>query len=162
MYRIENTEAAIRELQRLLYIAPSGTYDKATKEAVMKMQAKYNLEITGVADYRTFEKIAEEYRVRKGNVWSNDYLFNPSFPFIEENIGDNVEKINYALGLVLKDYTYEGVLPKGKYLGKDTLEGTKYLRKIFGMRESNEIDEAFLNRILAEKRAIEYKRRLGI
>ena len=65
--------------------------------------------------------------------------------------------INEALELVLKDYRYDGPLPKGRYLGQDTVGAVKFLRGVFKMPLSEEIDRGFLNRLLLERDAIETK-----
>ena len=162
MYRIEDTQSAIKELQRLLGQRQSGIYNDATRRNVLAAQAKYSLEETGVADYHTFTKITEEYRKRKTFEWKNDILFRPRFPFSPGDFGDNEAKINSVLALVLAEYSYEGIPPRGSYIGDDTVSGVIYLKKIFGMSETTDIEEDFLNRLLSEKRAIELKREFGI
>ena len=162
MYRIEDTESAIKDVQRLLSVNQSGIFDDKTRKKVVEIQEKYEIDKSGVVDYETFKKISLEHRIKQSGMRTNDYLFNPNFPFIESNFSDNVEKINGILSLVLSDYAYEGILPKGKYYGKSTVDGVGYMRKIFGMEDSEEVDAVFFNRITSEKRAIELKRIFGI
>ena len=45
----------------LLAVPESGTYDEATRDAVMKFQEVFDLPVTGVVDYRTWYKIQEIY-----------------------------------------------------------------------------------------------------
>ena len=89
------------------------------------------------------------------------YLFNPAFPYTIGDMGDNVGLINDAIRLVLSDFVYEGVVPKGKYLNQNTITAANFLRKIFKMDLSEEIDVLFVNRLLLEKSAIEIKRKFG-
>ena len=157
MYRIDDRISAIKELQRLLDLNQTGLFDKKTRDTVLKVQEKYNLKQTGIADYFTFTLIADEFREKKNNEWNSDYLFKPKFPYAKGDMGDNVGRINEALKIVLEDYVYEGIIPRGKYFGEDTLSAAKFLRKIFNMGSSDEIDEALMTRIMREREAIEIK-----
>ncbi len=158
MYRIEDKVSAIKELQRLLDLKPTGLFDKNTREAVLRTQAKNNLDETGIVDYLTFTLIVEEYRNEKNKQWNSDYLFDPRFPYVMGDIGDNVLRINEALETVLRDYSYEGRMPRGKYLGDDTIGGVHFLQKIFNMSESDIIDEELMSRIMRERESIEIKK----
>lgn len=157
MYRIEDTVSAIKELQRLLGLSQTGNYDDTTKGAVVSIQKKYALPINGVTDYSTFKVIVDEYKNRNTNVWESNYLFAPKFPFIKGDMGDNAGRINEALSTVLRNYRYEESLPRGKYVGSDTILAIRFLRKIFGMDKSDEIDERFMNRLILELDGIEIK-----
>lgn len=162
MYHIEDTVSAIKELQRLLDLNQTGIYDEKTRNEVLEIQSEYGLARTGIANYETFSRITEKYLENRSGVWSSDYLFDANFPYVKNDFDDNVEKINYAIAMVLREYTYEGIEPRGKFLGNDTIDSANYLRNIFQMSESNEIDEKFLNRIMQEMRAIEIKRKYGL
>ena len=59
--------------------------------------------------------------------------------------------------IVLRDFSYEGPMPKGKYLGNDTIKGAQFLRNVFNMGESAEIDEPLMSRIMKEREHIEIK-----
>lgn len=157
MYQIENTSAAIKELQRLLRINQSSNYDLPTKNAVLKIQSKYGLEQTGITDYETFTSILDDFQKYKSQIFDSEYLFNPSFPYVEGNMGINAERINTALALVLKNFSYEGVIPSGKYISSHSISATQYLQKIFNYDKTEKIDEAFMNRLLIELKAIEIK-----
>ena len=158
MYRIEDSVSATKELQRLLGLNQTGDYDKATRSEVIKMQERYSLPKTAKADYETFKVIVKEHRSNKEKAWHSDYLYSPSFPFRDGDMGDNVRRINEALSTVLKDYHYEGIIPKGAYFGEDTANGVRYMQKVFVMQETGIIDAVFMNRILSELKGIEIKR----
>jgi hypothetical protein len=157
MYRIEDEISAIKEVQRLLGLKMSGIYDSATRNAVLDIQKRRGLPPSGVTDYRTFIMIVDEYRRKRNSVWDGNFLSSASFPFPEGSQGDNAGRINEALATVLKSYAYEGVIPRGKYIGQDTLSGVLFLNRIFGIGERDEIDEAFMNRLMLELKAIEIK-----
>ena len=162
MYRINDTISAIKEVQRLLGINQTGNYDKATRKAVGNVQRKYSLLVTEVSDYLTFNALVKEYKAKRESVWDSNYLFSPSFPYIEGNMSDDVGRINDTLSTVLASYRYDGNMPKGKYFGKNTIEGMYFLQQIFGMPRSNEMNVAFLKRTLLELEGIKIKESFGI
>ena len=73
MYRIDDTAAAIREIQKFLFtlhyfteelpfITIDGVYDAATRAAVTAYQGLRGIAATGVVDNITFTKLYEDYR----------------------------------------------------------------------------------------------------
>jgi hypothetical protein len=161
MYRIEDNVSAIKEIQRLLGLNQTGYYDQETKTAVIGVQERNSISKSGIVDYITFSAAVKEYRDGKSNLWNSSYLFSPDFPFYEGDHGDNARRINEALTKVLRDFNYEGTLPRGAYLGKESMNGVKFLKNVWGLRESEEIDEKFMNRILFEIEGIEIKEKNG-
>ena len=162
MYRIEDRISAIKEVQRLLRLNQTGIYDSATRNAVLKAQNDNSIEETGTVDYDTFEAIVREYRMKRAASATPGYLFTAKYPYVLNDMDENVEIINNALITVLKNYVYEGIIPSGRFLGKSTVDGSNFMRKIFGMPLSDEIDEAFVNRLLHEKKGIEIKTKYGL
>lgn len=162
MYRIDDTTAAIKAVQRMLGINISGKYDGATRMAVKKIQNKRGLEDTGITDYRTFIAIAREYLESGEGEWHSNYLFSPKFPYAEGDMGDNVGRINEALDVALKSYRYGGMPLRGKYLSADSVEGAQFLMGVFGMAKKSVIDAAFMNRLLREISGIELKEKFGL
>ena len=161
MYHINDTVSALKEVQRLLNVNETGIYDEKTKDAVEKIQKTYGIESVNTVDYATFNAILDEYKKEKIKRLNFKYLYNPKFPYVIGDMGDNVKLINDSIRLVLEDYVYEDLLPKGTFLNQITLTAANFLRKIFKMEPSEEIDEAFMNRLLLEKNAIEIKRKQG-
>ena len=157
MYRIEDQPAALREVQRLLGINQTAFYDKPTRDAVIEIQTKFDLEPNGVTDYLTFNAIVENHKMSVSENANNQYLFTPTFPYKKGDMDDNVGTINDILSIVLKNYRYDGNIPTGKYFGDDTIEAVIYLRYVFKMRVSEEIDAQFMNRLIFEKNAIGIK-----
>ena len=162
MYRIEESDEAIKEVQRLLGILQSGRYDNSTRVAVSDVQRASSLPITGITDYKTFTRIVRKYKDKTEGIFNSDFLFSPHFPYIKGDMGGDVGRINDALAIVLKSYSYEGVSPRGKYIGEDTMNGVKFLERIFGMDERDEIDARLMNRILIELDGIKIKEKFGI
>jgi hypothetical protein len=161
MYRIEDITSATKEIQRLLGINTTGNYDKKTRDEVLRIQTLHAIEQSGEVDYKTFTLIVDEHLSRENAIWNSDYLLAADFPYSEGDIGENVLRINEALSRVLVTYPYYGEMPRGKYFGSSTLSGVKFLQAVFGMEESEEIDEYFMNRILAELEGIEIKEKYG-
>ena len=159
MYQIDERVSAIKEVQRLLGLNQTGIYDAATRKRVKAVQEAYSLKKNDFVDYETFVAICQEYR--KGLKIHNSYLYAPKYPYKAGDMDTNVSLIHSALSPVLEDYRYEGLIPNGTFLGKNTIAAVNYLRNIFGIPDSEEIDELFINRLLFEKRALEIKRKLG-
>ena len=159
MYLIDDTVSALKEVQRLLNVNRTGMFDESTKQAVEKIQLSYGLKRANIVNYKTFNAILSEYNKSKMREIDTDYLFNPTFPYTVGDMNDNVGLINDALRLVLNDYVYEDIVPHGKYLSDNTITASNFLRKIFKMDLSDQIDESFINRLLLEKSAIEIKRK---
>ena len=157
MYRIEDTTAAIKALQRLLGLNQTGNYDEATKSSVKDVQRRSYLPMSGVADYATFTAILKEYRTQMDEIFTGNYLFRARFPITEGYQGENAGRINEALATVLGAYGYEDTPPRGKYIGRDTLAGVNFLQGVFGMEIKEEIDGHFMNRLLIELEGIEIK-----
>ena len=162
MYRIHDTTAAIKEVQRLLDLSPTGAYDTKTKSAVALVQAKYSLEETEVVDYETFTAILNEYHQRNVGIFNSDYLFCPKFPYVYSDMGKNAKLINDAMIPILKDYAYEGIMPEGEFISLNTLRAANFLQAIFRIPISKEIDAELVNRLLIEKRILEIKNKYGL
>lgn len=159
MYRIDDTVSALKEVQRLLNVNQTGIYDTSTKKAVEQIQLNYGLKRADVVNYKTFNAILAEYNKREMRELNSNYLFKPVFPYTIGDMDDNVGLINDALRLVLSDYVYEDAAPRGNYLNENTITASNFLRKIFKMDLSDQLDELFIKRLLLEKSAIEIKRK---
>ena len=157
MYRIEDNVSAIKEVQKLLGIYKSGSYDTATRNAVIAFQASNGLPESGIADYDTFRLMVKKYREREASVFGSPFLFKPIFPYTLGDMDENTSVINDAIARVLREYFYEDAPPKGRYLNSDTFSGVRYLKEIFGIDATDEIDAYFMNRLAYELDAIEIK-----
>ena len=156
MYSIYDKNAAIRNIQRMLSVSQTGLYDSDTEKAVLVLQERYSLVANGTVDYNTFSAIVDNYKQKMYNK-QNPYLLDPKYPYKYGDIGDSVLLINQVINYILRDYSFEGVLPRGIFFGKDTVNAVRFLRKVFMMSESDEVDTQFLNRALIEKDAIDVK-----
>lgn len=161
MYRIDDKNSAIKDAQRLLGINQTGFYDEQTKNAVKEIQSANSYDETGAIDYKTFELILEKFNEKRLFPEYQNYLFAPRFPYRLNDMGENVIAIHSALSAVLEDYVYEKDIPTGSFLGLATIDAANFMREIFGIPSSNEIDERFVSRLMLEKKAIEIKRKYG-
>jgi long-subunit fatty acid transport protein len=155
MYQIDDRVSAIKEIQRLLYLKQTGIYDADTKTSVSDIQSDYSIKVTGIVDYDTFNAILEEYK--KHQRTDTHYLYFPNFPYVIGDLNENVGLIHGALLPILKSYRYEASIPTGNYLGQVTLDAVNFLRKIFRMPISEEIDEKFIDRLMLERKSLELK-----
>lgn len=157
MYRIEDKASAVKEVQRLLGLNPTGNYDDETRERVIKIQNESGYDQTGITDYKTFTEILDRYNISRQSIWDSDYLFDPKFPYTKGAFDNNVSKINEAIRILLINYAYDGYPPIGNYYGDNTSDGVRFLRNIFSMDEKDEVDEKLMMRILLERNAINTK-----
>ena len=160
MYWIEDKTAAIKNAQRLLGVNQTGFYNSATKNEVKKIQALNSYKETGEIDYETFLMIVNEYN-RKSRTVNKACVFHSNLPFKLNDINEDVLTVHTVLKAVLRDYAYEEIIPEGPFLGVNTLKAVNFLRTVFDMPLSDEIDEEFISRLLLEKESIELKHRYG-
>ena len=149
MYYITEKHNAIKTVQRFLGQNQSGVYGENTKNAVAKHQSKNGIESTGIVDYKTFNSLKSDYLA----IEDSCFVFS-SFPYKRNDYGSEVEILNALIAEVIKEYTFEGVIPSGNYYGNNTAEAVIRLREIFMLEASDKIDRIFIARLLNEKNAI--------
>ena len=159
MYRIDNKSAAISEVQRLLQINQTGTFDKNTINSVAEHQNKNNIEPTGIVDYVTFLSILSAYKAKKSEeIGHTPLAVKKDFPAYPGSQKPIIEHVNFLLGNIIQEYRLNIKIPYGKYYGYDTTNAIYAVQKIFGLIEKDVIDSTLYNRILQENEAITVKK----
>lgn len=153
MYYIRDKSSAIKAIQRMLGLAPSGIYDKRTRGAVTELQREYGLNADGTVDYKTFLQIVD-YRNRSIVDRLGDESLLNRFPYVMGMYGEDVGLINLKLSRVLKEYRYDSVLPRGKIFNDASLRAQKRLREIFNIPDADFIDEELYIRLERESFSI--------
>ncbi len=162
MYKMYDKAAAIREIQGYLqkaetttrYVAPSGVYDEATREAVTAFQVREGLNPTGKVDYITFEALYDDYLKRQTINKTNDNTRqNVIFPLKRGDYGEGVGALNKMLSRVLDFYGAEHSLRASEYFSESTERAQLSLRRIFGL-PPGDVDQIFYDRLLTETRSI--------
>ena len=148
MYFIEDKVGAIKEVQKMLGVNETGTFDDNTRNTVISLQKKNDLSVTGVVDYETFLIILDNYRKRMliDRVRSS-LPFPNGFPYKRGDFNDSIGVLNSMLSLSIDKYCLKLFKPKGNYYSQRTENAVKTLRKIFLLEDKNEIDEEFYEKL---------------
>ena len=158
MYSIDDKSAAIKSIQKLLRVNPTGVFDKNTINAVAETQKRNGLEVSGRVDYITFLAILAEYKLFLSSNLPNEIsLLNSNRQYKFGDYGVEVERINSLLGAIISEYRVEHRIPRGPYFNHDTVAAIKAVRKIFGMSDSSTLDSRLYNRIFQESESIKIK-----
>ena len=150
MYLITDKIAAIKDVQRLLCVNITGRFDTNTRKAVIAHQVKHNIPESGIVDYETFSSILFEYRNNTVIESLRHHELN-RFPYSIGMYGDDVDKLNRDLSIVLSKYSNEGLSPRGAIFNSTTLDSVRALREIFVFPEGDFVDEVLYARIIREK-----------
>ena len=153
-YSIYDKTAAINRVRLFLGLSANGTYDIEVIEKIKSIQKKSGLLQSGIVDYETFKLLVQEYNNELIKRKGGEVLFGENnFPFRFGNRGNNIILLNTMLREVLQEYTYEGDLPTGAFYSRNTENSVSRLRKVFGLKDSNTVDEEFLYRLKQETEA---------
>lgn len=157
MYRISDRPMAIKEIQKYLsvsrgdFIAPSGSYDENTRQAVEGLQAKADLPQSGQVDLQTFTLLYDEYKraIMKKRIKENS-SHNISFPVLPKAYFEEMGNINRKLRLLLDYYGLTHRLNVGNYYSGESSEAVKALREIYRLEYKDMIDEELYNMMLID------------
>jgi peptidoglycan hydrolase-like protein with peptidoglycan-binding domain len=172
MYLLSDKPAAIREVQRFLYVisdrlnnsiprvAIDGIYGAKTASAVTKFQQIYGLKSDGAVDRKTFELLYEMYNSTVVEEEINDYVITEAgFPVVLGMQSDDVLLIHLLMRELEKTYKNIGTVEKSRYFSANSSNVTKELQNIFRMPETGSVDKIFYDRMMTELDSI---RRNGV
>lgn len=158
MYNINDKSAAIMRVQRYLlavgeqdgiYNPIDGAFGNQTKEAILVYQRKRGLPMSGVADRETFRMLYEEYRAIADNAPLASDPFHSS-ALRKEMRNEQVRRLNSLLNEYFV-FSKEFVpLSVDDYFSRETEERVQYLVQLWGMKNANTADRAFLRRLSRE------------
>jgi len=137
-----------------LSVAVDGSYDTKTASAVKHFQGLYGLEVTGIADFLTWEAIDDEYRYYS-EIFSQSRPISPFPDETDYSIGqgersDLVLIIQIMLNELRLFYdTYGYIPPNGRY-GVATQGAVKEFQRLGGLSESGRVDRRTWNRLAEE------------
>ena len=151
MYTVDDKTEAVKTVQRYLGNVESGIYDNKTRNAVMKFQSENTLEITGVVDYETFNLLKDNFFSSKRSTLIKAIAPSVHFPIMYGESGSGITALNSFLGEALSNYTYNDVLPKGRYYNVYTSMAVLRLRQILGLNNEDLVDEELYSRIERER-----------
>lgn len=145
MYKTYEKQEAVREIQRYLaylsdtYIAPSGVYDSATKEAVILIQEKHSLTPDGIVNKETFDVIYSEYTERK---IKDDIPSKMNFPITVGDYSEDILQIKKMLITVTESYGIYHTMKHNALYDNSANKAQKEISKVFGLK-SDTFDEFF-------------------
>ncbi len=157
MYSIDDVETIIRDIQGFLLLiaeergdtsyAPTeknGIYDESTRSAVKYYQKKTEIEESGVVDEETFYAIYNDYIYHNTIVENREkHPIDVEFPLGYGASHKDITGINTMLSDVSIYYYGASDIKKNSYFSKNTETAVINLRKIFGLSDSDMIDEEF-------------------
>ncbi len=162
MYRIDDTKAYIRQIQRYLMqinsatnrIAETGIYDDRTKRSVEEFQQKNSLAVTGVVDLDTFSLMRSLYftEKEKDRVASITLI---KFPLSPGDYSEEMLTINALLAELLGYYGIATNLRPSRYYSSATSDAVITLRKIYLLPSIDNIDEVLYGRLFRDKTSID-------
>ena len=168
MYELLNKPAAIKEVQKFLYVISDrvnnevprvtidGIYGDETKNAVLIFQRLYNLEGDGTVDRITFDKMYILYKQARNNDMSSDYIITENgFPVKLGDQNNDVVYIHLLINELKKTYQdIQGVDIKSNYFSDVTKKAVEDLDQIILIDGNGEVDANFLLRMENELDAL--------
>lgn len=160
MYRINDKEAAIRELQKCLRvlgydgltIVPSGIYDESTRAAVERFQAENGIPKSGAVDYNTHTRMYERHKENLKTKKTSEKL---GLPFLKGAYNEDIREINRCIKKIMDYYGLAHRIQNSAHFSEETERCVVCLRKIFRLPHSKEVDALLLSRIEAEYMSID-------
>ena len=157
MYRINDRQAAIRQVQKYLIavsdsdisLVPSGVFDENTRLSVIEFQKKRGTPATGVVDIATFEHLYIEYRKKTMKDEIKDTVGSfISFPLRPGDMNDGIFHINRTLARLLDYYGVTHRLRASTFYSDETALAVRELRRIYLLEDTDMIDEIFYRRMI--------------
>ncbi len=161
MYELLDKPAAIREIQKFLFVisdkvnnkvprvAIDGIYGEETKNAVVIFQDLYDIDGDGTVDRITFDKMYVLYKDALDEDLRSDYIItNGGFPISVGAQNNDVLYVHLLLNELGKTYKdIERIDIKSTFFSERSSRAVKDLEKIFRIDGNGEIDSLFLLRM---------------
>ena len=152
MYKNYDKASAISELQRYLsyisdtYIAPSGVYDEATRDAVIDIQKKNSLTPSGAVNKETYDVIYSEYEEKIIIEKVHDKLL---FPIKIGDYGKEIYTVNEMMIEVMDHLKIQHTLRYSSVYSESSSNAYELLTEVLNL-ENNGFDEIFFDRLKNE------------
>ena len=170
--RIENPKEAILALQTYLYelglawewlpkVYPSGSYGEQTKAAVKEVQRRYDLPITGRADYKTWTQIYAAYQeaLEKRLVSPIPSAPKEDFPLKIGTRGYSVVMLRATLNALAEYYPTLPRLAPASLYQYSTAAAVRKLQEIYRLEPTGEVTIPLWNLLFADLASKERGRR---
>ena len=137
-----------------LSVAVDGIYGSRLRSAVEHFQNLYGLEITGIADFLTWESIDDEYRYYS-EIFGNSRSLSPFPDNIDFSVGqgersDLVLFIQLMLNELRIFYDLYGYIPQNGRFGTATAAAVREFQRVGGLDITGRVDRRTWNRLAEE------------
>jgi len=137
-----------------LSVAVDGIYGKRLTDAVSRFQQLYGLDITGVADFPTWESIDSEYRYN-AEIFGKSRGLSPfpdasDFSVGQGERGDLVLVIQIMLNELRLFYDFYGYIPPNGRYGSATAGAVREFQRAGGLDTTGRVDRRTWNRLAEE------------
>ena len=161
MYDIKDKKAAIREIQRYIFVATdgeegyphvsiSGICDAETKHAVEILQHEMGIDESGEIDIITFNGIYARYLSAKAqNEVKSATIRYDDYPLMRLDSGTSVARLNYYMRELLPYYDLEHT-PEENVFTQTTAANVQRMQAIFGYEVNGIADADFTDRLHRE------------
>ncbi len=160
MYHITDKEAAVKEIQRYLYVISDtaypeipripvdGDFDGETRVAVEKFQQLMGIEVTGKVNNETFGLIYEEYLAVTAEKNTDDSIISgDNFPLEEGSHSEDVRALHIIINELKETYTELPFVGTGAFYNRATAEAVRMLRKIYMLTPADSVDKVLYSRL---------------
>lgn len=137
-----------------LSVAVDGVYDNRTKGAVSHFQQLYGLDVTGIADFLTWESIDDEYRYYS-EIFGKSQSISPfpddsNFTVGQGTRSDLVLLIQIMLNELRIFYDLYGYIPQNGRYGTATAAAVREFQRAGGLDMTGRVDRRTWNRLASE------------
>lgn len=162
MYDIESKEGAIRQIQRFLLelyydtdtefpVVINGTYDEATRSAVLRYQSQRGLERTGIVDRTTWDSLYRDYILALASRLSPDTIPpDTALPVTVGMQGNGVLSLQRLLNYLAERY---GLAERSDTTGIYSYASTvvaSAIQRIYRMPETGSVSGEFYAKMLRD------------
>ena len=146
MYLINDKTEAIKALQKMLDITPTGRIDTQSRGAIERITGRDDL---SQVDYESFLEIKREAQRRRLTRYvANRLGVDVNRVEMRSYTRDEMRQINQLLSRAITQNRINAYLPKGTFFTKESAAAARILAAVFAMDESVGLDSRFMYRLL--------------
>ena len=137
-----------------LSVAVDGIYGNRLTEAVSHFQGLYGLDITGVADFPTWESIDDEYRYYS-EIFGKSRSLSPFPDNVDFSVGQGDRSdLTLLIQIMLNElrifYDLYGYIPQNGRFGTATAAAVREFQRVGGLDMTGRVDRRTWNRLAEE------------
>ena len=138
IYEIQKYLFVVGQELGLTHLSVDGFYSEETEYAVRELQRLHSLNETGVVDRNTFDMIYSEYdRITKEKRNDEAAIYSTDRPMRIGSVGNAVSELNSVIRELSRFYL-DLPVPYGNFYSQDTENAVKILQRILRRSETGE------------------------